>query len=280
MVPVKCKHCGQQWTDDEIKVLRNSKVLTCPKCLRKITYQDAILDVALSGHTFLNYSFVSDMVEWGEIEVDPGRSYEIDLKKHFARVHLIHTNVVGDPSNPPVFFHTHALPINNMRFRLYTSKSLDHLLELQVGRVSWSAYGRGVGTTIPLWRELMSNAKRFQMEDENRAAIVEIESSFEVFVSEFLRSNLRLRAETVDWLLKRSIEEQLSKLMFEATGQTLQEINAGYYDRWIKEVKTLRDKIVHRGEKNISTAQVQSALEVVLRLITIIDPNSIQQIEL
>jgi len=106
--------------------------------------------------------------------------------------------------------------------------------------------------------------------------LVELESAFEVFVSEFLGRSLRskLRGETINWLLKRSIEEVLKVGFTELTGRPLSKLEPEAYARWQRSVKELRDFIVHRGAF-VSDEQAREAREAVFDLMTRIDPKTI-----
>ncbi|MHA1665482.1 MAG: hypothetical protein ACTSVW_06575 [Candidatus Njordarchaeales archaeon] len=86
------------------------------------------------------------------------------------------------------------------------------------------------------------------MQKDFRAEIVELESSFEVFVSEFLRSNLtkKLREETINWLLKRSIEEILKIGFIELKSYPLSKLESKAHREWKRHVKELGDSVVRR----------------------------------
>ncbi len=133
---------------------------------------------------------------------------------------------------------------------------------------------RGV---IPIWRKLLAGSKRHQLEKDFRSELIYLESAFEVFVYGYLGKNLktRLRDETVDWMLKRSIEEQLKIGFVELAGKPLSELEAKAYGRWQRNVKELRDSVLHRGSP-VTEEQARDARDAVFDLMTRVDPAIIE----
>lgn len=100
-----------------------------------------------------------------------------------------------------------------------------------------------------------------------------LESSFEVFIGEYLGKNLknRFNDKTISWIQKLSIEEELKPGFTELKGKPLKEIEQNAYQRWQKSVKELRDSVVHRGTF-VNESQAREVREVVFDLMTKIDP--------
>jgi hypothetical protein len=142
--------------------------------------------------------------------------------------------------------------------------------------IGWAAFGNRKYTTVPIWRELLANSKEHQLRKDFRQEIVDLESAFEVFIGEYLGKNLDgiLKAELIDWIFKFSIEEQLRAGFIALAGKPLHKLEPKYYAEWQRNVKELRDGIVHRG-LSVNDEQARVAREAIFEIITRIDPTTI-----
>ena len=144
----------------------------------------------------------------------------------------------------------------------------------KIHKISWFASGNRAQTALPLWRTLISNAKEHQKAKNYRSEIVELKSAFEVFISEYLGLALgkKLRQETREWILNRSIEELVNIGFREVNGTSLAKLYQSEYSNWFKSVKETRDHIVHRGI-NVTAEQASDARKAIVDLIVKVDPT-------
>jgi hypothetical protein len=149
-------------------------------------------------------------------------------------------------------------------------------------KVNWSAFGNSGEVDISTWRRLLASSKNDQLRKDFRLEIVNLESCFEVFVSDYLRPiliNKGIRKETVQWMLKHRIDLILSVAFREATGQTISQIFPDIYRRWSQNVKELRDSVIHEGV--IPTEkQTEEACEIIFKFIMAIDPSIIEELKI
>lgn len=148
-------------------------------------------------------------------------------------------------------------------------------------QIGWHASGDRASTPFPLWRMLLSSAKNHQKKKNYRSEIVELESAFEVFISEYLGRPLltKLRPETVDWLLKRSIEEVLRIGFTELTGSSLAKLHSEEYRKWKELVKEKRDSIVHRGT-SVTAEEARDARKALFYLMVKVDSSAFAQFQI
>jgi len=123
---------------------------------------------------------------------------------------------------------------------------------------------------------LLSSSKEHQLRKDFQSEIVYLESAFEVFVSEFLWKKLSalLNDKSITWILKFSIEEQLKIGFTTLTGKSLSQLKPHSHGKWQREVKTVRDNVIHRGI-SISADQAQKAREATFDLITRINSEAL-----
>lgn len=168
--------------------------------------------------------------------------------------------------------------VTKTQFSIFSSESG---IERGSREIQWLAYGNRAYAAIPIWRKLLSNSKKHQLLKDFRSELVELESSFEVFIGEYLGKNLRKKFndETVIWILKLGIEQKLKIGITELKGKSLKELEPEAYDIWKKSVKEQRDFVVHRGN-SINESQARKAREAVFELMTKIDPMIIDNFQI
>jgi hypothetical protein len=242
-------------------------VIECIVCDHEFSLQQGVKEAFSSGIPFVIHDFQYNARENGDAEITVGQLKTIRFSQPFDDTPKIYLT----PYEKPVA----VVPgrITNTQFSIFSSNSG---AEGEKRKVGWAAYGNRAYAAIPIWRKLFSSSKEHQLRRDFRPELVDLESAFEVFIGEYLGKNLKnkLRDETINWILKLSIEEQLKAGFTELTGQPLSKLESRAYRRWQKNVKKLRDSVVHRGA-SVTDDQAQEAREATFDLITRIDPAAI-----
>lgn len=245
--------------------------LECTVCGHKFSLQQGVKEAFMSDISFTIHEFQFNSRENGEAEILVGQLKTIEFVEPFE--------------DKPEIYLTPEQPINVMPGRVTNAQfsifSSDSGTEDQKGKLSWAAFGNRAYGKIPIWRKLLSSSKKHQLKKDFRPELVDLESAIEVFIGEYLGKNLKtkLRYETVNWILKRSITEQMKIGFVELKGNPLSEIEPKAYGRWQKNVKELRDSIVHRGV-SVTKEQACEARDAVFDLVTRINPNTIDQFQI
>jgi hypothetical protein len=242
-------------------------LIECIVCEHKFSLQEGVKESFLSDNPFVIHEIQYDAFEYGNVEIIVGKLKKVEFSEPFE-----------DP--PEIYLTPYEKPIavvpgfiTKTRFSILSS---DSETAGKTRKITWIAYGNRARGPIPIWRKLLSSSKKYQLRKDFRSELVFLESAFEVFIHEYLGKNLRtrLRDETVDWMLKRSIEEQLKIGFMELTGNTLSDIEPKAYRRWQRSVKELRDSVLHRGAL-VTSDQAREARDATFDLITRIDPTTI-----
>ena len=245
--------------------------ITCIMCGQKFSLQQGVSEAFSSDIIIDNFRHNSD--ESGTIEVTVGNLAKIQFKQPFLDIPEISLTPYLKPLDAVSGY------ITQTGFAVFSSANVCSMEEKR--QITWHASGNRASTPIPLWRQLLSSAKGHQKSKNYRSEIVELESAFEVFVGEYLGKKLsaKLRQVTVNYLLKKSIEEQLSIGFMELVGSGLAKIHSGEYSKWQEEVKELRDSIVHRGI-SVTAEQAKKARKAVFDLIVKIDNSAFEQFQI
>lgn len=237
-------------------------VIECIVCDNKFSLQQGIKE-AISSDIVADI-FQYNAREFGKTEIVVGQLKTVKFSEPFEDTPQVYLTPYGKS--------VAAMPgqITNSQFNIFSS---DSGTEGGSREIEWLAYGNRAYVAIPIWRKLLSNSKRHQKLKDFRSELVELESSFEVFIGEYLGKNLRKKFndKTVSWILKLSIEEELKIGITELKGKSLKELEPDAYQRWKKSVKELRDSVVHRGT-SINESQAREARGAVFDLMTKIDP--------
>lgn len=244
----------------------------------KNSYLDPVIECIVCGNMFSLHQGVKEAIssdiaadnfqynarEFGKIEIVIGQLKIIKFSEPFEDTPKIYLTPIGKSAS------TVPGRITNSQFSIFSSDS-----GTEGGRreIQWHAYGNRAYAAIPIWRKLLSNSKRHQLLKDFRSELVELESSFEVFIGEYLGKNLRKKFndKTVSWILKLGIEQKLNIGITELKGKSLKELEPDAYERWKKSVKEPRDSVVHRGTF-VNESQAREAREAVFNLMTKIDP--------
>ena len=278
--PFACPNCKNSWPlgRQEFEKVSKHLPLECRECGKKFDIIDGLTETITTDNIFIQYTLRSNYALFGLSEVIPGEVKAVNLKDRFSEIHKIFLTATG-PS--PVY--CKPAKISNSRFLIISSKYKGHLYPEKI-QVSWVVYGNKRGVETPLWRQLLSNAKGYEIESNYRMEIVELETAFEVFLAEYLKP--RLEKICTDQIVEMIFEhfrrmEDVTTLVFKvATGKKLKEMledvgRAELHGNWKKYVKDQRDRILHRGQE-ISKIQAKKAFETVFKIIVILEPKSLE----
>jgi hypothetical protein len=255
--------------EDLVKVENRifDSVIKCIVCDREFSLQQGVKEAFSSDNPFAIHVFQYNARESGEVEVTIGQLKIVKFSEPFEDTPKVYLT----PLLKPVV----AVPgyITNEQFSIFSCNSAT---EGEIRKIAWSAYGNRDYAKIPIWRKLLSSSKEHQLRKDFRTEVVDLESAFEVFTKEYLGKHLKnkLKDETVNWILKRSVEEVLKIGFIELTGAPLSKLEPEAYRRWQTSVKELRDSVVHRGA-SVVDEQAREAREAIFELITRIDPTTI-----
>lgn len=242
-------------------------VIECIVCGHKFSLQQGVMEAFSATIPFVIHDFQYNARESGEVELTIGQLKTIMFSDPFEDIPEVYLT--------PLEKAVAAVPgrITNSQFSIF---SCDSGTGSETRKISWAAFGNRGYAAIPIWRKLISNSKRHELRKDFRSELVELESAFEVFAGEYLGKRLRtkLKDETVSWLLKRSIEEQLKVGFIELKGKPLGRLEPTAYRKWQEHAKQLRDSVVHRGI-SVTDKQAREARRDVFDLITRVDPLTI-----
>lgn len=256
---------GWSLSQNDIDKVKNSyldPVIECIVCSNIFSLQQGVREAFSSDIVANNFQYNAQ--EFGKIEIVIGQLKTIKFSEPFEDIPNIYLTPFGKPAP--------TVPgwITNNQFCIFSS---DSGTEGGSREIQWNAYGNRTYATIPIWRKLLSNSKRHQLVKDFRSELVELESSFEVFIGEYLWKNLRKKFndKTVNWILKLGIEQKLNIGITELKGKSLKDLEPDAYKRWKTSVKELRDSVVHRGTF-VNESQAREAREALFDLMTKIDP--------
>lgn len=256
---------GWSLPQKDLSKVKNSyldPVIECSVCGNMFSLQQGVKEAISSDIAADNFQY--NAREFGKTEIVVGQLKTIKFSEPFEDTPKIYLTPIGK-SAP-------AVPgqIANSQFNIFSSDSGTGGGSREI---QWQAYGNRAYAAIPVWRKLLSNSKRYQLMNDFKSELVELESSFEVFIGEYLGKNLRKKFndETVSWILKRGIEEKLKIGITELKGKPLNVLEPDTYKKWKNSAKVPRDHIVHRGTF-IDEKQARDAREAVFDLMTKIDP--------
>ncbi len=247
----------------------SSPKMMCTVCGNKFSLHQGVRE-AFTSDLAIDY-FLHNASERGAIEVEVGKVSNVSFAEPFE----------GSPTiNLTPHFNVHAASahVSASGFTLLSCSSSG---EESKGSIDWYVSGNRACDPVPIWRGLLSNAKEHQLRKNFRSEIVELESAIEVFIGEYLGKNLKtkLRQETIDWLLRLSVEQQTEIGFVELMGRPLREICRTEYRKWQESVKKTRNNIVHRGTQ-ATPEQAREARKATFDLVTKTDSSAIEHFQM
>jgi hypothetical protein len=217
----------------------------------------------MSENVFAAQEIRSSWHEGGNIKIRVGQARRVRFKRSPARILgvLLHAyeRAKVEPSR-----------VTRKGFIIVSSRLPSHRQTFVTA--NWNAFGHSKGHHTVAWRQSLADSKGYEMQKDSNMQVVTAETAFELFVDDFLSTNLKLKKNTIRWVQKRSIEEKVSVWYGEAMGQSLSTQFRQEYSRWQRDAKEVRDSIVHRRYQT-SLRQGKAAFKAVLCLLSRIDPK-------
>lgn len=246
--------------------------IDCIMCGEKFSLQQGVSEAFSSDIVIDNFRHNSN--EIGTAEVTVGKLTKIDFKEPFLDIPEVKLTPYPKPVNAVTGY------ITLTGFAIFSCANGCSIEEKR--QIQWHASGNRASIAFPLWRQLLSNSKDQQKSKNFRSEIVELESAFEVFFSEYLAKNLRgrLNQETINWLLKKqSIDTQMKIGYREITGNKITEQFPTEHGKWRNCVKEVRDRIVHQG-MTITPKQSSEARKALFNFLTRIDSSTMEHFQI
>jgi len=266
------KNTVQSWTlsPEELSKIGNryfEKRIDCRVCDYKFSLQHGVKESFSIDNPFVIHDFQFNSQENGSVEIKIGQLKKIKFCKPFEDKPQVYLTPYLKPA------HAVSGHVTKTGFCIFSS---DSGTEGETRKIGWSAFGNREQKGIPIWRKLLSSSKEHQLRKDFQSEIVYLESAFEVFVSEFLWKKLSasLNEESITWILKLSIEEQLKIGFTIFTGKSLSQLEPDSHGAWQREVKMKRDNVVHRGIQ-IKADQARKARYATFNLITRINSEAL-----
>jgi hypothetical protein len=248
-----------------------SPKIDCIICGKKFSLQQGVSE-AFASDIVIDH-FRHNSYESGKIEIVVGSLTKIQFTKPFLDIPEINITPYLKPVNAVSGY------ITSEGFVIFSSANGCSINEKR--QITWHASGNRASAPIPLWRLLLSSSKEHQKMKNLRSEIVELESAFEVFFSEYLAKNLktRLRQKTIEWILKNRIESQMTIGYRELTGQNIRIQYPIEYSKWQNCVKNVRDRIVHQGMM-ITSEQAINARKAFFNFLTRLDNTTMEHFQI
>jgi hypothetical protein len=266
------KNTVQSWTLslEELRKIGNlyfEKRIDCKVCHYKFSLQHGVKESFSIDNPFVIHDFQFNSQENGSADIKIGQLSKIKFCKPFEDIPQIYLTPYLKPA------HVVSGYVTKTGFYIFSSNSGT---EGETRKIGWSAFGNREQKGIPIWRKLLSSSKEHHLRKDFQSEIVYLESAFEMFVSEFLWKKLSssLNDESITWILKFSIEEQLKIGFTIFTGKSLSQLEPDSHGTWQREVKMIRDNVIHRGI-SIKADQAQKARAATFDLITRINSETL-----
>ena len=228
--------------------------------------------MVLSKHLFLRLQAVSNYMEGGNVEILPGRMYEIVFQKPIDIVSLVQTNRIlsGSEKRPHGSLHVKEERRKKDRIRILSSFSrMEGPLTNENVRVDWSVVGLVNTDTLPIWFiyfysaiSQYYNAWETSTDAIYKLSLINYALSFETFIEDFLRRHLiKMYDERLaEYILGKTwrIEDRCKDLLELVTGQRLTGRMDVYQD-WDSYVRLPRNELSHGKPVNVDYYGVEKA---------------------
>jgi hypothetical protein len=245
--------------------------IECIICGEKFSLQQGVSEAFSSDIVIDDFRYNSH--ESGTAEVTVGKLTKIDFKEPFLDIPEVNLTPYLKPVNAVTGY------ITSKGFAIFSCANGRPIEEKC--QINWHASGNRDPIAFPLWRQLLSNSKDQQKSENFRSEIVELESAFEVFFSEYLAKNLRgrLNQRTINWLLSLNVNTQLTIGYREITGKEIQKQFPTEHGRWNNCVKHVRDLVAHQG-MTVTPKQSSDARKALFNFLTRIDSSAMEQFQI
>jgi len=241
-----------------------------PNCKYVFSYDDGFIEnitAFVEGNSSILFSLpiCAGVIEIDSVEVEIGKIKEVLFKTHFFKVYDV--LLTTDESEKPTFMDNRLIlndavfvpiGVTEKRFYVFSSTLKENNLRKET-HIKYVAIGRDSRVEkIPIWHKFLQNVIDLIRKNEYGMAIVQTIATFDAFFDDFLARQLKIRRHydlgTIQNILeKRSRREKLFYYLHYVTGQTFED---SPYNKELKTIADLRDKIVHPKEYKLNEADL------------------------
>jgi hypothetical protein len=266
---VKCPNCGVG-IGFGVDVIGKEKI-TCPSCKYVFSYDDGFIEniadlIERSGSNILFFlPICAGICEIDSVRVKIGKIKEVLFKTHFFKVYDVRLSTAE--KQKPTFINNRLIlddsmfvPIRVTEKGFYVfSSTLNESDLLTETQLTYYAIGRDSNVEeIPIWHKFLQNVIDLIRKKEYGMAIVQSIATFDAFFDDFLIKQLEVRRnydlEKINNIReKKSRREKLFYYLYYVTGKTFQD---SPYNKELKDIADLRDKIVHPKEYKFNEADL------------------------
>jgi len=270
----KHKNAAHSWsipyaTDPEMEKNPFARSIECNVCRKEFSLFEGVKESFKSENPFVMRDFEFNARAIGTTTIVAGLKKDFRLQDKFAGRPEVYLTPQSPVIVAPALIHASGFSI------LSSSAGEAHTSANHT--INWLVYGNYDDLSVPLWRRLLSDSKSHQARGEHRSEIVALESGVELFISEHLQHALQAKGvhqTTIDWVQRRGIEEKCSIWLREANGKSLSDVDQKLHSRWIKDLKKVRDAVVHKG-KEVSSEEAIKARDAAISVIVNVCPKAL-----
>jgi hypothetical protein len=261
--------------------------ISCPKCQLSFCYDDGFIEQLASfanekGCPSLLFMLpiCAGFIEMGSINVEVGKCKEVKFQGKFLNVYDVKLSC----NDRKAFFPVKGLLISDELTFVPVDITATGFKIISCGRqnedllkrvnIDYYVIGRDSNIEeLPIWHQFLQNSIELFRKGEFGMVIVQSIATFDVFFDNFLSTQfLKIRKENytendVRTIIRRSSRrEKLFYYLYYVTGKTFED---SPYNKPLKEIADLRDKIVHAKEENFDEAVLteENALKAIFTVI-------------
>jgi uncharacterized protein YbaR (Trm112 family) len=266
---IECPFCNRARSlenEEQIKIAQSRANWTeetiCQSCDRKFTFIEGIIQGIISENIFSEWSFISDIKLFGNVEINVGKTHTVELEQSVPIINKIYLTCMNSYADVSHVYNS------GKSFRIISSYVDGGTPLGEKQTVSWLLYGRSADLAISIWRRLLVLAKEEILQKQYALALLSCAIAFESFIDSLLDELFRSKgivAEASDVILETipSIYPKVYKLLNYMDGvifKDYKEINK----KWQKVVEK-RNLIAHGSDINIGAGEANDSFETVIR---------------
>jgi len=258
-------------TWNELDLIRDhysESLIGCSVCNYKFSLIEGVKEAFISDNPFVFHRLQYNAEQSGQENVIAGIIKTVKFSHPFEKPPAVYLT----PNKPMVVV---PAKISESDF-IILSAPLQNENECDVW---WGAYGDFNDETIPMWRKMLSSSTAHKSRKDFRSEVVDLESAVELFIDDYLGDKLHSRGfgiRIIEWIFRRNINEKLSIWLEELTGKNLTVMNSQISGNWQKNLKELRNSIVHRGHI-VTPDEALEARRAAIDLILKVNPRAINE---
>jgi len=268
---ISCDKCSKGLDIGTAMSLHNHKYLNdiyeC-KCGNRFNYIEGIINDFCSELTFSQYEFISDIHEYGEVEIIIGKTTVVHTKSK-SWIHNVNLNTGQDG------VWLQAVIEGADRFKILSSEcekkvgySNPHFRKIgDKFKVRWSIYGRSFKSPIVVWNKFLIKAKEQIINQEYLlsyfSAATALESFYNVQFHDILKKQ-GVHPDAIDVFLKESsFPDKIFKLSKSLLGMKYEKKT----NKALERIIITRNKIAHGKTAEITREETQECFKSVASVI-------------